>query len=639
MDVYNIMATVPSLIVNPIEKKASIAGSENSIITVNNIRRDKNYLSMLKPKDIGRVEIIRHPSARYKNVDGIINIVTSGTPDIGHSGYLTARPEITSLEQGYFDGGYSYIGEKVNASLFSQYFFIDDVKYEETLIRDVTAGDDMIHTERTTKLGAALFNSLYIGSNIDYDISPKSFASLGLSYIYNPQNSEKPYKGKKVSPNNEEYEYDAISKSQSDYNNYKMNLYYQTEFSKKNSMSIDIDYNFTRSELNSRYTEQNNSGHFYDNRQINNSDMHSLTSQINFQQQLPKIRLEEGYRLHHENNPSDNEINGAFTRTEYDRWLHYFYVSLLGNISEKWIYQINSGFDISQLTFNNERNTYAEFTPNAMLRYIMKDGQNITLTYSLARRTPSSSMLSPVPIFVDSSRIVTGNPNLKPYYLHSFRLRHEFHKNRFYANTSLDYGRSNNIASEREYLDEQGIYHVTYTNGRNRSFAAIESNLSFKIFQWWSVSANGSMKYYMYENNDPDDNQWLFHKNFWQYSLWASSNVNYKKWNVSVQYGHPFRNGTLYGYNKGACESAVNVSYLLNKSWNIVGVLRYLTPLSGGSETFGNDFTEIYHYKQADRYLRVMLGVRYNFQTGKQQQYRQKKVKYYDDKVEGAAVR
>jgi hypothetical protein len=636
-DIYYLMATVPALDINPIERTAAIADVDNSIITVNNIRRDKSYLLMLKPKDIEQVEIIRSPSARYKGVDGIINIVLSERPDRGHSGYFSARPEITSFKQGYFDGGYSYTGEKVNVSLVSQYFFMDDNNIEESLVRDVSTGNGVIRTERTTKTGKSFYGSPYAGSNIDYEISSKTFVSFGLSYFTNPKSSERPYKGK-VSSADGEYEYDALSTSESAYRGGKANLYFQTDFNKKSLMSIDIDYNFGQSESNSRYTEQNNDGHFYENRQINNSDRHTLTSQINFQQQLPQVRLEEGYRLYNEYNPSDNDINGVFTRTEYDRWLHYFYVSLLGNISKKLVYQVNTGFDISQVTFNGERSAYAEFTPNAMLRYIMKGGQNISLHYSLARKTPSSSMLSPVPQFVDSSCIITGNPNLKPYYLHSLQLRHEFNKSKFHVNTSLEYSRANNIASGREYL-EDGVYNITYTNGRNNSMASAESSVSFSVFQWWKVSASGSVMYDMYENIDPDedDNQPLFHKNFWRYKLRLSSNVNYKNLSLFIQYAHPFRNATMYGYNRYTPESNVNASYRLNNSWTIIGVLRYLRPVRNKLETYMNGFTEIYRSHLTERYFCTMIGIRYSFQTGKQQQHRQKKVKNYNDIVEGNA--
>jgi hypothetical protein len=46
-DIYQILATVPALTVNSVEQTAILAGSENSIIMVNNIRRDKGYLLTL----------------------------------------------------------------------------------------------------------------------------------------------------------------------------------------------------------------------------------------------------------------------------------------------------------------------------------------------------------------------------------------------------------------------------------------------------------------------------------------------------------------------------------------------------------------------------------------------------------------
>jgi hypothetical protein len=143
-DIYRILSTVPALIVNPIERTAVLTGSENSIITVNNIRRDQDYLLLLSPKDIERVEIIRHPSSRYKNVDGIINIVTK-VPAAGQSLNLYGRLEPT-LKEGYGHAYYTYIGKKVSASLNLQNFFFDNANSEESITRDVSVGNDAIHT-------------------------------------------------------------------------------------------------------------------------------------------------------------------------------------------------------------------------------------------------------------------------------------------------------------------------------------------------------------------------------------------------------------------------------------------------------------------------------------------------------------
>ncbi|MDR1169639.1 MAG: TonB-dependent receptor [Prevotellaceae bacterium] len=625
-DIYQVLSTVPALIVNPVEKTAALAGSENSIIMVNNIRRDRAYLSIIDIKDIDRVEIIRSPGSRYKNVDGIINIVAKA-PAAGQSLYLSGRLEPT-LEQGYFDGGYVYTGEKVSASLMLQNFFFDDANGKESIIRDVSVGNDVTHTEKNSTATSSSFMNSYIGANIDYLASPKTFTSLNLSYAAGPAENESPYAGS-VSSGSQDYKFDALSKSKSDFNKYQLKFYLQTDFNKKNSMNIDARYDMTSTESNSLYNESNNSGHFYENRQINNTDAQGFEAQVNFQHQLSKVRFEEGYRIYLDDNVIDNETNGVFNKTDHNEWRHYLYANLLGNISEKLVYQAGAGFDMSRVTLNNALSTHNELTPNAMLRYIMKGGQNISLNYSLTRKSPPSSALNPIPSYVDSSRIVTGNPDLKPYYLNTLGLSYELYKNKIYIQSSLWYSLANNYITRQDNLDENGVYHITYVNASRYSSATASLNASYSIFNWWQIMMNGSMRYNMYE----DDNIPRLNKNFWTYSAWLSSSVNYKR--LSLMFNAPvsFRNASLTGYALYTTESSINASYRLNNSWSVTGMFRYLTPTRYKTETFGDGFTEIYDSKTSDRYLRFILGIRYSFQKGKQQQYRQRNVKNYDDEA------
>jgi hypothetical protein len=627
-DIYQILATVPPLIVNPIEKTASIAGSDNSIITVNNIRRDKGYLSLLEPKDIDRVEIIRHPSSRYKNVDGIINIVTK-VPATGQTLELFGRLEPT-LEQGYFNGFYKLAGSKVSGFLYAEHFFFDDVNSIESIIRDVSTGNNVIHMEKNSNDKSLSYINTYISASIDYTISPKTFMSLGVNYVSTPIGSETPYKGSVLSDDGQGYEFDAYSKSKSEYDIYKLLLYYQSDFSKKSSMSINAYYDMASTKTNSIYNENNNSGHFYENRQVNNIDKHGLEAQINFQQQLSKVKLEEGYRVYMDDNVIDNETNGVFNKTEHNEWRHYLYANLLGDVREKFVYQAGAGFDMSRVTLNNTLSAHNEITPNAMLRYIMKGGQNISLNYSLTRKSPPSSALDPIPKYVDSSRIITGNPDLKPYYLNVLGLNYELYKNKLYIQTGLRYNSAKNYITQQDNSDENGVYHITYVNASRYSSAAVSLNASYGIFNWWKITMYGSMRYNMYE----DDNVSRLNKKFWTPEMWLQSNVNYKRFSLSVFHYFSFRQATLTGYTKFTGESYINASYRLNNSWSLTGMLRYLKPLRFKTETFGDGFSEIYYSNMTDRYLRVIFGVRYNFQKGKQQQNRQKNVKNYNDKAD-----
>jgi hypothetical protein len=614
--------------VNPLEKTAVIAGSKNSIITVNNIRRDKGYISLLTPKDIERVEIIRHPGSRYKDVDGIINIVTK-VPARGQSLELFGRLD-PALEQGYFNGSYKLVGSKVSGSIYAQHFFFDDANAAESIVRDVSVGNSLIrHTERKGSAGSSSYINTYISANIDYTISPKNFVSLGLDYSLTPTGGEAPYKGSVLYSDGQGYEFDAYNKYKSDYDTYKLFLYYQSDFSEKSSMSIDVNYDIASTKTNTLYNESNNSGHFYEMRRISNTGKQGMETQVNFQQQLSKVKLEEGYRVYMDDNVIDNETNGVFNKTEHNEWRHYLYANLLGDIREKFVYQAGAGIDMTRVTLDNALSTNNEITPNAMLRYIFKGGQNIRFNYSLTRKSPASSALNPIPRYVDSSRIVTGNPGLKPFYLNELWLNYELSKNKIFIQSSLNYNSAKNYITLQENLDENGVYHVTYLNASRYSSALVSLFASYNIFNWWRISALGSMRYNMYE----DDNVQQLNKNFWTPYLNFYSSVNYKKLAVSMYYTVYFREKTLTGYSTGSGDSNIYASYRLNNSWTLIGMIRQLSPLRFKTETFVDGFSEVFYSNMHDRYLKVILGIRYNFQKGKQQQNRQKRVKNYNDKV------
>jgi outer membrane receptor protein involved in Fe transport len=624
-DVYQMLATVPALNVNIAERQIELLGSDNSIITVNNIRRDGSYLLLLNPKDIDHVEIIRNPSSRYKNVQGIINIVAKA-PATGQILNLYGRLE-PSLEQGFAYGNYRYVGKKVSASLSLQNFFFDDANGEESIIRDVSVGNDMIHTEKKSDAVFLSYIDTEIGANIDY-ISSKTFASLTLGYNLTPMEKNSPYTGS-VNSGSRGYNFDAFNKYKEENNNYRMNLYYQTDFNKKNSMSIDARYNIKSTESNTLYTENNDNGHFYENRQINSTDKQGLEAQINFQQHLSKVNLEEGYRIYLDNNVINNESNEGFSKTEHEEWRHYFYTDLLGDINKKLVYQAGIGFDMSRITLNNALSVHNELTPNAMLRYIMKDGQNISLSYSLTRKSPQSSALNPIPNYVDSSRIITGNPDLKPYYFNTFGLNYELNKNRLYFQAKLQYDFANNYITMYENLDGNGVYHISYVNVNNYSSVLSSLNVSYSIFNWWRIMAYGSMKYNMYK----DDNMPSLNKNFWRPYVQITSNANYKRLSLYLRYFPRFRVATLTGFSRYAEESSLDASYRFNNSWTITGMMRYLTPSSSKRETIGDGFSETYYNNITARYFRFIFGIRYNFQKGKQQKSRQKKVKNYNDET------
>jgi len=629
-DVYQILSNVPTLVVDLFEKTIrQMVGADNFVVMVNNIRRDKGYLLSLKPENVDRVEIIRNPGAQYssKNIDGIINIVTK-SPVSGQSGYIGAQlnPKFSS-----FNGGYTHVGEKLNVTLAGQDFFFNEKKRDISVVREMLEGDEAIHTEKQSNRTDFKMNSLYLSPIFDYTISSKAFLTLNTSYINSPQKTNTPYTGSVLSDNQKMYDFTAADESRTKYEKYEINPYFQINMSKNRSLNMELDYNSIYSEDNSSYMESQDNGNSYVNRQLNRDRQKMLDAQINYQQQIQKLNLEGGYRTYWQNNDFYNESNGEPYPMKYDEWRNYFYVNGLGKIGGKISYQVGVGFDMVKREINKTlSHRYNELTPNAMLRYKINNNQNVSADYIKTRQSPSFSSLNPVPMFVDTSRIITGNPKLTPYYANRLRLSYEMTKNKYYVLASLQYRFVNNYISTTGDWNNSGTYYITYANAAHYSSSAFTLNFSVNLLKEWRIMANGSMEYRIYE----DENQSQLNKRYWAPSLWLMSMFNYKTFSINFSYFPYFRTPTLTGYEKIAGESSLTVNYNLNRSWSILAGLRYLFPMTYKIETYADGYSEIYQDNMTDRYFRILIGARYNFQSGKQKGYKQKGSKNYDDNVD-----
>jgi len=629
-DVYQVLSHVPMLAVDLIEKNIKqLVGSDNFVVMVNNIRRDKGYLLTIRPENVDRVEIIRNPGARYssKNIDGIVNIVTK-SPVSGQSGYVSGllNPKFSS-----FDAGYTHVGEKLNISLSGQEFFFNEKKRDISMVRDVYSEEKPVHTEKQSNRTDFKMNSLYLSPTFDYTFSPKAYLTLSANYINSPQKVNRPYTGSVWSSNQKMYDFTATDKSNSQYEKYGINPYFQIKPDKNRTISMEMDYTSVSTNNNSSYTELQNTGSSYINNQLTGDSQKNLDAQINYWQKIKKIDFEGGYRTYWQNNNFHKELDGVPNSMKYSEWRNYFYANILGELGKNLSYQAGIGFDMVRTKINETfTHSYSELTPNAMLRYKINKSQNMTLDYMRMRQSPSFSYLNPLPLFVDSTRIITGNPELTPYYTNRLRLSFEWMKNKYYVWAAIQYRFANNYITTKEQLDENGTYHITYANAAHYSSTSFMLNFSVNVLKGWKIMANGAMEYRTIE----DKYQLQFNKQYWALSLWVMSMINYKSLSVNFSYFPYFRTPTLTGYMKIAGESSLMANYNLNRHWSIKGGVRYLFPMIYKSETYTDGFTEIYRDNMTDRYLRLFIGAQYSFQTGKQKSYKQKGSKNYNDNAD-----
>jgi hypothetical protein len=533
------------------------------------------------------------------------------------------------LQFGIFNGNYTYVADKLSVSVSNQDFSFNEKNNKYSLVRDVYNEGKTTHTERDSKESQFTMNDAYVSADVDYAVSPQTYISLRPYYSASSQKHNRVYEGIVSSDNGSGYTLETSEKQHDDYERYGAEAYYQTRLNSIWSGNIDFNYSSTTTNGDDFYRELNDGNFAYENIQESHNRNQSMNVQVNLQQKLKNVQLEDGYRLYWQNYDFENTTNSILNRTEHDEWRNYLYANVLGKINKQFSYQLGIGFDWVKTTLSNGLGgTHSSLMPNAMLRYLVNNAQNITLDYRMTRQSPSSTMLNPIPVYLDSVRIVTGNPNLLPFYSNRMRLAYERSKGKLYVNASLQYYLASSSITSREYLEGEK-YHITYANADRYSKTSFNLNLSLNVLKWWKVMADASLNHHIYS----DAHQEQFNKKFWSPSLGLQSMLNYNRLFAYLYFPINFRTQTLTGYSFVTYESWVNASYRLNKGWSVTAGIRYLSPVIYKTETYREHFSEIHTDHKTTRYFRFLVGIQYNFQRGKQKDYKQKNIQEYDDEV------
>jgi hypothetical protein len=634
-DVFRALQDIPVLSVDEYNKSISLIGADNSIVLVNNVRRNREYLQLIQPENIDRVEVSHSPGARYfvKGVDGIINIITK-TPTEGYSGYLKGEVNPVTFNQHLAEeGGFNYVTSKAIASISAGDNYYHSQQDDFSIIRDVNG----VHTEKRNN--GKYDNVLHIprlAANLDYSLSPQTFITFNTNYSGNPARNKIPYTVQQYSPDGTILnDFNALQEAKSKHDSYNANAYFQTAFKEKRSMNVDIDYSLAKSKSDENYDESNGAGYQYVNHQVNRNNRQSVNSQINFQQENTPVEWEEGIRIQWQDNRFHSDINHVLETQQEQRLQSYFYVNVLGSIGERFIYQMENIFDMVKMT-NKTQSThvYKGFTPRIMLRYFIDDSQNLTFDGDVTHNYPDFSLLNPISSYIDSSRIITGNPHLKPYFRYGFRLTHQLGRRprikSLFIRTSVSYRIMNGYISQKEDLDNNGIRRITYLNAGFRSNLQFQINGSVDIFKDMKLMLEGSARQVTFK----DDNQAQFNKQFWEYTLSYGIQFRYKNFYANYRHIPTFRTPTLTGYRKDYAISHFTASYTLNRHWDLSATFWNFFPRTYRSETYMDNYTEIYTNTLRDEQCVVYLSLRYNFQKGIQRNKKSKQTKQYGNVID-----
>ncbi|MDR1258640.1 MAG: TonB-dependent receptor [Tannerellaceae bacterium] len=138
-----------------------------------------------------------------------------------------------------------------------------------------------------------------------------------------------------------------------------------------------------------------------------------------------------------------------------------------------------------------------EIFPSLHLGFSLPDEQKITLAYSYRTNRPQLFYMEPYITYRDYYTAETGNPDIKPEYVHSYELSYK--KNPIQA--SLFYRSRTDKVERLRVPYEAGVTLDSMANVGDDHSAGMEFGLQMSLGKWWDLNVNGNIYYYKVINH------------------------------------------------------------------------------------------------------------------------------------------
>lgn len=453
----DVLENIPSVEVD-IEGNISLRGSQNVAILINGRPAPMtgealvSYLQGLPSDVLERVEVIPNPSAKYEpdGMAGILNLVLKQNKDLGLSGSITSSvstPESVgaSGNVGYQKGKFStFVGYGLRYGTRES----EGWRFRESRIADPV---NLLNQESYDNRNGLSHN---LNANIDYKVG--SLSSLTLSSSFSTRGSDEDGLTSYTEmglPDILTNRYDRATLGQDDDREVEYRLAFKRMVDPgKHELNVELEfeqeweeetgsYNQTVFDLSdllqSALTEQQND--------IQDNNNKEISLQIDYMRPLGEEgKMEAGFKGDLEEQNSDfyteflNVNTGLFEADAnrnntflFDQTILAGYGILgsrLGKIRLQGGIRLEQALTNFDLTTTEEsfENNYFSLFPSAFAVYDFTDTKSLKLSYSKRIQRPRTggrfNMLNPFNSSEDPLFIRSGNPYLKPEYIHAVEM-------------------------------------------------------------------------------------------------------------------------------------------------------------------------------------------------------------------------
>lgn len=470
-----------------------------------------NFLKNLQSSEIEAIEIITNPSAGFdaEGTAGVINIRLKKSKSLGFNGALNLGYSIAdnsrfrnSVQLNYRNrainvfGNYSQFNGKNNQ--FQNFYRIQnglefDQETKQTSFNDnhnFRGGADFFIDKKNT-----------IGVLLSGNLNRSEFESQGTSFI--GDFGEVPSQI-----------LDASSDIDGQRRNYQVNLNYQFNDSKGQTLIIDFDGGFFKNRVNS--FQPNTYREFESGTPTEESiftsetptDIHLLSGKFDYTRPLLGGVLQGGvkasmvktdntldfYELQNGLPVKDLERSNQFT---YDERVYAGYINFMKKVDDQ--IDFNLGLRIEQthsigdlasiqdLPEDYVERKYLNIFPSGGLSYKLNKDHSLRLNFSRRIDRPNYEDLNPFEFRLDELTYQKGNAFLQPQYANSIEITHIF-RNR--VSTTLGYTLIEDFFARITDTVETRRSFITKRNLTRQEVLNLNISSPFSVTEWWNGYAN-----------------------------------------------------------------------------------------------------------------------------------------------------
>jgi len=449
---------MPEIQVNKQTGSISVLGNGNVLVLINGIDNQR-MLKVIDPKDIEKIELITHPSAKYRSdITSVVNIVLKDKRKQGFSVYtdlsisLNQKNHFGTIQMAY--------------SLKKWNFFVNyNIMLYRALTHDTTKRVEHSGVNKFQYLSIPLsksdFNSYMHRIQFGTDFIPNKKTILSFTGQINLSDFSFLSKQKtlyQLNENENESKNGMNNKNISLQQNYS--LFLKRKLSKKNTITWNTNIYFlndtgnsilfdTSSILSAPYqsiTERNQESEY---------NQFSINSRFDYEYSFTNsTKLEAGYQFYGRNIFSNIGSEGISYSIKYLDYRNSFYGNFISDF-DKFGFQVGLRFENFNIKiYDTLKNDYCRFLPSFSLVYKLAKHHTVKFTYNKRLKYPSVYYLNPYEIYnPDSLSYSSGNPYLLPQTTHIIEVKYTYKRKNLNLSLSMEYNYVNDIITEKYEIE------------------------------------------------------------------------------------------------------------------------------------------------------------------------------------------